>query len=481
MTQKTRTTAAAKAPVSAHPAFPTIVALWFAALLGIGSLVLPTVLFERASEATGLSSIIVAAQPPLGVTARIVIALVAAGIGVFSGLTIAGRVKAAHTPHASPQRSSAALDAGKAAPKRPISALEELGPYGLDAKDAKDTIAPIDPSGATPSVTDDSAGSELPETESHPGLAPYVPASELEDRAMSAETEAAEPLEPEFFDDASARDAVLNLASRSEDERSDTGFGDLESIQPCGRAALDAAPASDSPFDDAGFWTRPMNIPTSVPAIESAEDQPVAELSPHSSPAQTATAGKRTIVELVDRFARALERHRAEVPKDATVFQSAGAETSGIPPRAPQAMPVPASLKPFCFDHEDEEDDGVPSLDLSLSLAQSAHPLAEGAQPLPPFAESEDADEEADEGVAKEGYSSLLAIRSPFGAPRETILGDDAAPGAARSFDDPLDRLDALANPFQTDRAKDRTGAAQDSERALREALEKLQRLSGAA
>ena len=36
-----------KAPISAHPLFPAIVALWFAALLGVGSLVLPVVLFEK--------------------------------------------------------------------------------------------------------------------------------------------------------------------------------------------------------------------------------------------------------------------------------------------------------------------------------------------------------------------------------------------------------------------------------------------------
>ena len=35
-----------KAPISTHPAFPAIVALWFAALLGLGSLVLPAVLLE---------------------------------------------------------------------------------------------------------------------------------------------------------------------------------------------------------------------------------------------------------------------------------------------------------------------------------------------------------------------------------------------------------------------------------------------------
>ena len=37
----------AKPPISTHPAFPAITALWFAALLGFGSLVLPIALLER--------------------------------------------------------------------------------------------------------------------------------------------------------------------------------------------------------------------------------------------------------------------------------------------------------------------------------------------------------------------------------------------------------------------------------------------------
>ena len=66
---------AKQAPISSHPFFAAVVALWFAALLGLGSLVLPVALFEKAATATGLSSIISAAQPPLGTTARIAIAV----------------------------------------------------------------------------------------------------------------------------------------------------------------------------------------------------------------------------------------------------------------------------------------------------------------------------------------------------------------------------------------------------------------------
>ena len=63
---------AARLPVSLHPAFPAIVALWFAALLGIGSLVLPAALLDRVVSATSLASLLPAASPPLGTPGKLV-------------------------------------------------------------------------------------------------------------------------------------------------------------------------------------------------------------------------------------------------------------------------------------------------------------------------------------------------------------------------------------------------------------------------
>ena len=86
----------AKPPISAHPAFPAIVALWFAALLGIGSLILPNLLVERLVGATGIGALVPAANPPLGWTAHGLIAAFAAVAGALAGLVIARRVIRAH-------------------------------------------------------------------------------------------------------------------------------------------------------------------------------------------------------------------------------------------------------------------------------------------------------------------------------------------------------------------------------------------------
>ena len=89
------------AAVTAHRLFPAIVALWFAALLGIGSLVIAPEALSAVVSALGIPKLIHAASPPLGFTARALLALVMAGLGVVVGLIIGSRIAARHKvqPH----------------------------------------------------------------------------------------------------------------------------------------------------------------------------------------------------------------------------------------------------------------------------------------------------------------------------------------------------------------------------------------------
>ncbi|MGX7896339.1 hypothetical protein [Tsuneonella sp. HG222] len=118
--------AANKAPISTHPLFPAIVALWFAALLGLGSLILPTILLERLVTVTGLSSLVPQAAPPLGFTARAVLALAASASGAVLGLVVARQVAQNHAPK--PKARFVDADSREF---RPISAHDELGEEGL--------------------------------------------------------------------------------------------------------------------------------------------------------------------------------------------------------------------------------------------------------------------------------------------------------------------------------------------------------------
>lgn len=90
------------APITAHRLFPAIIALWFAALFGIGSLAIAPDQLSALVSALGIPKLIAAAAPPLGFTARVLLATLMAGIGVIVGLLIGSRI--AHNQTAKPQR-----------------------------------------------------------------------------------------------------------------------------------------------------------------------------------------------------------------------------------------------------------------------------------------------------------------------------------------------------------------------------------------
>lgn len=97
-----------------HPLFPAIVAVWFGALFGLGVLAVRTALLEAAVLSLGIDSLIPAAAPPLGATARTLLAFGFALAGAAIGGTI-GLSMARSRPDAVARRTEAA--AAKAAAK----------------------------------------------------------------------------------------------------------------------------------------------------------------------------------------------------------------------------------------------------------------------------------------------------------------------------------------------------------------------------
>ena len=81
--------------IVAHRWFPKMIGLWFAALFGLCSLALAPELLERIVTTLGIDRIIPAAAPPLGQTARLLLAMGMAGVGEIAGLLIGGRLAAA--------------------------------------------------------------------------------------------------------------------------------------------------------------------------------------------------------------------------------------------------------------------------------------------------------------------------------------------------------------------------------------------------
>ena len=451
--------------MSAHPAFPAIVALWFAALLGIGSLVLPIALFENASQASGLAALLAAAQPPLGTTARIVIAFGGAALGVIIGLAVARRVIAAHAAgvpgrHAATSAHTASPAVGPA--KRPISAHEELGEGGLDAEEEREEPLPGRRRRLT--VTDETARAEFADQAPVPGQ-------------HSAAGEAAVP---------AAEAHPLDLAAFDMEE---PAF-DSSSEEP---AALFEPPAADP-----GAAAEEAAMPGQALA-----DVPAPELCDECSQTAPRALEELGMVDLVERFARALQHHRETDAPRPTGNDAATGAAVAFPPeakftvspadRAPDdAVPqpaVPAAFRPFDFnlagddeDADEDELDTMPSLGLALPAAKPVPTPA--LQPVGASGsvgvEPEEFDESGHE--SEQEYPSLLAMKSPFGLPREPIRIDDEEqmfqPVAVFPGNSPRD---ASAAAGASGGGVARPSVTVDTERALREALEKLQRMSGAA
>ena len=89
-----REAAPSKSSIVAHPWFPKMIGLWFAALFGLCSLALAPEMLERIVTMLGIDRIIPAAAPPLGQTARLLLALGMAGVGEIAGLLIGARLAA---------------------------------------------------------------------------------------------------------------------------------------------------------------------------------------------------------------------------------------------------------------------------------------------------------------------------------------------------------------------------------------------------
>ncbi|MDT0509323.1 hypothetical protein [Novosphingobium sp. MMS21-SN21R] len=115
-------------PITANPMFPLVTALWFGTFLGLGSFAVAPALLEGPVVALGIASVIPAAAPPLGFTARILLALLMLVGGAVAGFLIGrwlGREKIA-----APVRTRA-FGKGAAEPafevRRPINAVQDLG------------------------------------------------------------------------------------------------------------------------------------------------------------------------------------------------------------------------------------------------------------------------------------------------------------------------------------------------------------------
>lgn len=160
-------------PISRHPLFPAIVALWFAALVGFGSFALSTSLIERAILAAGIDGVIPAAAPPLGITARLLLGLSLGAAGGAIGWAVARRLAQAQNAPA-PQVFSV-YDSDLEQERLPWPSMEQQSPA--------EPAAPIlDPASLSAGAADEAPpGRIAPEPEPEPTAAQRIASASLSD------------------------------------------------------------------------------------------------------------------------------------------------------------------------------------------------------------------------------------------------------------------------------------------------------------
>ena len=138
MAKQTQRPAPKSKPITSNPLFPAVVALWFGALFGLSSVAVRVSVIETLVLKSGIDLIVPAAAPPLGITARILVALLMAALGALIGTAIGRRLarpkvevrerkRSAKTNEAEQPRLRARDSHPDAPARKPISAHEEFG------------------------------------------------------------------------------------------------------------------------------------------------------------------------------------------------------------------------------------------------------------------------------------------------------------------------------------------------------------------
>ena len=504
-----------KAPITAHPAFPGIVALWFAVLLGAGSLVVPVALWERIVAMLGVDGVLAAAAPPLGIKARAIIALVFAVLGALAGLAIARRM--------APPRGRVAEDAVE-----DEHATETLGAFiAEDLSSSRDHAVDEEEDVLLFSAFDDvdAPDEPLPEFEK-PGEPPVfvVPeelaADPISDEAVG-ETVAEEEFAPEaeiyqdfapkpvrFVEDIPAQPETAH-SLRAPEQLEDESLADLAARL---QEALRRRRAAQAPV-------APLVETSKEPAPEAEAAPPVAaDAKPFEDRQSVGRDEDSDALPLEDApslisVAKPEEQADAEDWSDGP-REDTFAETSVPPVPEPDndlvvakgRAQLPQAFLEADFPAEDAEFAEFADFDESLSLPIARADglrvtfatLADDLLDDPPIeAGEEDEEYDEDEGTS---YGSLLGMKGPYfsGAPRDSDEDwddeDDLSAYPQPVFDDEepeemaVEADEDLVTPFQDLGEPEEPApparaplSREEQDAALRDALLGLQRFSGAA
>jgi hypothetical protein len=436
----------ASKPITSHQLFPAVVALWFGALFGLGSLAVRPSLLESVVMASRIDLVIPAAAPPLGVTARILLALGLAAAGSAIGLIIARRLSRPK-PEVRERKRTKLADREEAAPRynhHPVAdeAEDEMNGGILAQRrraltiehDEEDFVphemAPL-PGGAPQILDISKVGFEAPPAHMPLDLSDYQhePArQEFQPQPVSAPVPQAEPVAYV----APPAPAPLTEAAQRQI------FG-----QPVNGDHIDP-----NFVQAAGFKTTVFDTETPEPLFP-----------PRFAPSQAATAPEAApeAAQVVPSFtvppAPAVEAF-AVPPMEAPAF------TAPEPAAAPVAEPEPAAPAPVVVAAPAEplpSPAGLGMTDLASRLAESmarrraARAAAAGAVPQPAETPAVPVAEQAPfEAAASTLPAPVLPEPAPFASPAqfEASVPAPFAPFAAVSTPDPAPQAAAPVTPI---------------------------------
>lgn len=131
--------AQAKTTIVRHPAFALILSLWVAALMGLAIMVLPVGLIEGLVARLRIADFVPAAAPPLGNTARMLLALGFAGVGAITGF-IAARALARLASRPAKQEVSQDDPDADEADHLPFDYVDDEDAFGDEAEPQGDAL-----------------------------------------------------------------------------------------------------------------------------------------------------------------------------------------------------------------------------------------------------------------------------------------------------------------------------------------------------
>ncbi len=334
---------AKRKPITEHQLFPAVVALWFGALFGLGSLAIRPSLLESLVIKSRIDLVIPAAAPPLGITARILIALLMAAAGAVLGIILARRIArprpaehqrkrgpGASAEAAQPRETANAAPAGKAAAGRSRRRALAIDPEESEFQPHE--FAPL-PGGA-PQVLD-IAGMDL-------GSSDAV----IEQASAAPEEASPEP--------AGAPLPSLAVAEFSDAEYTPLDLGDFAEPEPAEAPAF-AVPAANQPTT----FAVPASAPFAAPVSDFAAPVP-------SAPAPSAPVPSAPIIAPF-----AAPSADTQPPVVAPGLQAFAAPIAAAEP-APAPLPSPALAELPVLAEPDARRPAELAMDeLAVRLAQS--------------------------------------------------------------------------------------------------------------